>query len=284
MDLTLRRLPEAIEAAGRLDGPADVVMKAVGKAIPAGPLKDALSGTWLGHPVHPMLTDLPIGFWTSAWVLDLVGGKRSAKAARTLVGLGILSAVPTALSGASDFADTAAPEKRVGIVHAAVNTLALVAYVISYGHRVRGRRGKGVLWGFVGAGFATLGGHLGGHLVNALGIGVDNTAFDAGPEEWTAAGPASALDEGKPVAVQAGGVDVLVVREGDRLLALADRCTHRGGPLHEGKVVVGCIECPWHQSRFRLTDGEVEQGPATQPQPVYEARVVGDDLEVRRRA
>ena len=283
MDLTLRKFPEAIEAAERLDPPADAVMAAIGKVVPNGPLKDALSGVWLGHPLHPMLTDLPIGFWTSAWVLDLVGGKRSAGAARTLVGLGILSAVPTALSGASDFADTAAPEKRVGIVHATANTLALACYVVSYAHRVRGRRAKGVLWGFVGAGFATIGGHLGGHLISALGIGVDTTAFDPGPDNWTDAGPASVLDEGAPVAVSADGVDVLVVRDGDRLLALADRCTHRGGPLHEGKVVVGCVECPWHHSRFRLTDGKVEQGPATQAQPAFEARVLDGTLQVRRR-
>ena len=282
MDLTLRRLPEAIESAERLDAPADAVMSAISRAIPNGQLKDALSGVWLGHPVHPMLTDLPIGFWTSAWVLDLIGGKRSARAARTLVGLGILSAVPTAVSGASDFADTAAPEKRVGLVHAAANSLALACYVVSYAHRVRGRRAKGVAWGFAGAGFATIGGHLGGHLIAALGIGVDTTAFDQGPEDWTDAGPASALDDGAPVAVRADGVVVLVVRDGDRLLALADRCTHRGGPLHEGRVVVGCIECPWHQSRFRLSDGEVERGPATQPQPRFEARIVDGGLEVRR--
>src|SRR4051794_37160698 len=179
MDLTLRRFPEAIESTARLDQPADAVMSVITKAIPAGPLKDALSGTWLGHPVHPMLTDLPIGFWTSAWVLDLIGGKRSANAARTLVGLGIHSAVPTAVTGASDFGDTGAPEKRVGIVHAVANTLALACYVVSYVERRRARRARGVLWGFAGAGFATVGGHLGGHLINALGIGVDNTAFDA---------------------------------------------------------------------------------------------------------
>ena len=282
--MRLRRVPEAIERLEALDSVAGPVGDAVGKAVPAGPVKDLLSGTVLGHALHPLLTDLPIGFWTSAWVLDLVGGKRSAKAARTLVGLGILSAVPTALSGASDFADTAAPEKRVGLVHATANSLALACYVVSYAQRVRGRRAKGVLWGFVGAGFATIGGHLGGHLVAALGIGVDNTAFDSGPDEWTPAGPADVLDEGKPVAVRADGVDVLVVRDGDRLLALADRCSHRGGPLHEGRIVVGCVECPWHQSRFRLTDGEVEQGPATQPQPRFEARVVDGNLEVRRRS
>ena len=279
--MQLRRLPDTIETAAFLDGPADALMGAVSRAIPGGAVKDLLSGTWLGHPLHPALTDLPIGFWTSAWMLDLVGGKRSADAARMLVGLGIASAIPTAVTGASDWADTAAPEKRVGLVHAAANSIALACYVVSFVHRVRGRRAKGVLWGWFGAGAATVGGALGGHLVDALGIGVDNTVFDQGPREWTPAGSAMDLVEGEPALVSAGGVDVLIVQEGDRLLAIADRCTHRGGPLHEGTLELGCIECPWHQSRFRLEDGEVEQGPATMPQPRYEARIVDGVVEVR---
>lgn len=281
--MQLRRIPDAVESAAFLDAPADALMGAVSRAIPAGPVKDALSGTWLGHALHPALTDLPIGFWTSAWMLDLVGGKRSANAARMLVGLGIASAVPTAVTGASDWADTAGPDKRVGLVHATANSIALACYVVSFVHRVRGRRAKGVLWGWYGAAAATVGGALGGHLVQALGIGVDHTAYDDGPGDWTAAGPARDLVEGQPIRTSADGVDVVIVQEGDRLLALADRCTHRGGPLHEGEVVVGCVECPWHGSRFRLEDGEVEQGPAVRPQPRYEARLVDGVVEVRRR-
>ena len=279
--MQLRRFPDAVESASFLDGPADALMGVVSDAIPAGPVKDALSGTWLGHALHPVLTDLPIGFWTSAWMLDLIGGKRSANAARMLVGLGIASAVPTAITGASDWADTAAPEKRVGLVHAAANSIALACYVVSFVHRVRGRRAKGVLWGWFGAGAATVGGALGGHLVQSLGIGVDNTVFEHAPKGWTPAGSAQALVQGEPVVMSADGVDVVIVQEGDRLLALADRCSHRGGPLHEGDVVLGCLECPWHQSRFRLEDGEVAQGPAVHPQPRYEARVVDGVVEVR---
>ena len=279
--MQLRRLPDAVESATFLDGPADALMGAVSNAIPAGPVKDALSGTWLGHALHPVLTDLPIGFWTSAWMLDLIGGKRSANAARMLVGLGIASAVPTAITGASDWADTAGAEKRVGLVHATANSIALACYVVSFVHRARGRRAKGVLWGWFGAGAATAGGALGGHLVQALGIGVDNTAFEHQPTSWTPAGSALDLVEGEPALVSADGVDVVIVQEGDRLLALADRCSHRGGPLHEGDVVLGCIECPWHQSRFRLEDGEIAQGPAVHPQPRYEARIVDGVVEVR---
>jgi nitrite reductase/ring-hydroxylating ferredoxin subunit len=279
--MKLRRFPEAVESATVLDAPAKALAGVVTSAIPAGPVKDALSGTWLGHALHPLLTDLPIGFWTSAWMLDIVGGKRSATAARTLVGLGILSAVPTAVTGASDWGDTMGEERRVGLVHAAANTVALTAYVVSYVERRRGRRGKGILWGWIGAGAATVGGHLGGHLIAGRGVGVDHTAFDDGPTEWTAAGSALDLREGRPVAVRADGVDVLVVQEGDRLLALADRCTHRGAPLHEGRIEGGCIVCPWHDSAFRLADGEIERGPAALPQPRYEARIREGVVEVR---
>ena len=280
--MRLRRLPEAIESAAFLDRPAGAVAGNISKNLPPGPRKDALSGTWLGHALHPLLTDLPIGFWTSAWVLDHVGGTRAAPAARTLVGLGVLSAVPTAITGASDYADTEGKERRVGLVHAVANTTALACYSVSYVQRRRGRRGKGILWCWIGAAAATAGGHLGGHLIAGRGVGVDHTAFDEGPAEWTPAGAATDLVEGRPVLVRVDGIGVLVRQEGDRLLALADRCTHRGGPLHEGRVEGGCVVCPWHDSAFRLEDGEVERGPAARPQPRYEARLRGGVLEVRR--
>jgi nitrite reductase/ring-hydroxylating ferredoxin subunit len=192
-----------------------------------------------------------------------------------------LAAVPTAIAGASDWADTNEREKRVGLVHAAANTVALACYIASYVERRRGRRLKGVAWGWAGAGAATVGGYLGGHLVAALGIGVDNTAFEAGPDDWTDAGIATDVGA-SPVAVDAEGVKVFVVRSGGRLHALSDRCTHRGGPLHEGELDGDCIECPWHQSRFRVEDGDVVRGPATLPQPRYEARERNGRLEVRR--
>ena len=278
----LRRLPEEIEGLSFLDPPGDALADVVSKLVPPGRFKDALSGTWLGHAVHPLLTDLPIGFWTSAWMLDIVGGKRSAAAARKLVGLGILSAVPTAATGASDWADTTGGERRVGLVHAGANSVALAAFVTSYLHRRKGNRAKGILWGTVGAAAATVGGHLGGHLIEALGVGVDNTVFETGPEDWLDVGAAAEVVDGRPHLVDAGGVPVLVVREGARLLAIADRCTHRGGPLHESEVAGGCVTCPWHGSVFRLSDGEVERGPAALPQPRYEARDRHGRLEVRR--
>jgi uncharacterized membrane protein len=174
----LRRTSELLEDAEGLDAPAEALSGAVGAAVGTGPVKDALSGTWLGHALHPMLTDLPIGFWTSAWVLDIIGGKASDDAARKLVGYGVLSALPTAASGLSDWSDTDGGAKRVGLVHATANSIALACYSASWLARRRGRRGSGIAWGMAGATAATVGGYLGGHLVNVLGVGVENRVFD----------------------------------------------------------------------------------------------------------
>jgi len=278
--MRLRRVPEVIEGLSFLDPPSNAIGRFVSKTVPPGRVKDLLSGTWLGHALHPLLTDLPIGFWTSAWMLDLFGGRATDDAARKLVGLGILSAVPTAATGASDWSDTTGGERRVGLVHAAANSAALVAFTASYLHRRRGNRGKGVAWGWAGAALATVGGHLGGHLIQALGVGVDNTVFEVGPQDWLDVGPAMEAAEGMPHLLDAAGVPVLVVRQGPSLLAIANRCTHRSGPLHEGAVDGGCVTCPWHGSVFRLEDGEVQRGPAALPQPKYQVRERDGRIEV----
>ena len=156
MDLNVgRRIPDLVEDAKGLDKPAEHLAGAVSAAIPAGPVKDLLSGTFLGHPLHPLLTDLPIGFWTSAWVLDLVGGKGGRRAAQQLVGLGVVSALPTAAAGLSDWSDTTGAPRRVGLVHAAANSIALLSYALSWRARRKGSHWTGVAWGMVGAAAAT---------------------------------------------------------------------------------------------------------------------------------
>jgi len=270
MDLNVvRRASDLVEQAKGLDKPAEHIAGAVSAAIPAGIVKNTLSGTFLGHPLHPVLTDLPIGFWTSAWVLDLIGGRRGRPAAQQLVGLGVLSALPTIAAGLSDWADTVGRPRRVGLVHAAANTVALATYAMSWRARRRGSHLAGVAWGMVGAAAATAGGALGGHLSFALGVGVDNTAFEKATSEWTAP------DE-----------EVLVHHDPatGAVHAVANTCTHRGGPLREGEIADGCVTCPWHGSRFRLEDGEVVRGPAVRPQPAYETRVGPNGVEVRRRS
>jgi nitrite reductase/ring-hydroxylating ferredoxin subunit/uncharacterized membrane protein len=281
--MKLRSFPEALQRTDALDGPAATLRDVITKLTEPGVVKDALSGTWLGHPLHPMLTDLPIGFWSNAFIFDLLPTKSARRAADTMVALGIAAAIPAALTGASDFGDTDEEERRVGIVHAAANITATLLYTASLYARLRGRRTRGVALGMAGATAATVGGYLGGHLVSALGVGVDNTAFEDGPDEWTVVLDETELDEDKPVLAMAGKVGVVLVRRDDRVLALSDTCTHRGGPLHEGRVEGNCIECPWHASRFALSDGEIVRGPATLPQPRYEARIsAAGKVEIRK--
>jgi uncharacterized membrane protein len=156
------RLISGLEHSTALDPPQRVLAD-LRAAIPSD-LQEELAGRRLGHPLHPLLTDLPIGFWTSAWVLDLVGGKRSAPAAQMLVGLGVVTAVPTAASGLVDWADMTRGKRRAAVVHLAANASATAVYAASYLARRRGERGRGIWLGMVASGLATVGGYLGGHL------------------------------------------------------------------------------------------------------------------------
>lgn len=278
------RAAKAIENAAILDRPAGAIAGAVGKVLQPGRVKDALSGTPLGHPAHPALIAVPIGSWLAASWLDLVGGRASRDAARKLVALGVVAAVPTALTGASDWSDTSGAERRVGLVHAFANSAGLSLYVASWRARAQGRQAKGAGLALAGAGVVGFGGWLGGHLAYALGVGVDTTAFTGAPSDWTDVAAEADLVEGQPQAATVGVVPLVLLRQGARIFALNDRCTHRGGPLHEGKVVDDCIECPWHGSRFRLTNGDIVRGPATTSQQAFEVRVDAGRVHVRRSA
>jgi nitrite reductase/ring-hydroxylating ferredoxin subunit/uncharacterized membrane protein len=254
-----------------------------GKTVRPGPLKDALSGTWQGHPAHPMLTDIPIGAWTSAFFLDVLGGEARHRAADSLIGVGVLAALPTAVTGLSELTDSNQDEETVviGTAHAAGNITAVSLYALAYVLRRRGARKVGGLLSLAGAGMATASGFLGGHLSFRRGLGVDQTVFDTPIRRWTAVMDAAELPEGEARKVTVSGVDVLVFRRGARVLALANRCTHRGGPLHKGRIEGTEVRCPWHHSTFSLEDGGIIQGPATAPQPVFEARIENGKLEVR---
>ncbi len=281
---TLHRLAERIGALEQLDGGAERVSAAIRGALGSGAVKDALSGTWLGHPVHPLLTDVPIGTWTSATLLDLVGGRGTEKAVDRLIGVGVAAALPTAVSGLSDWADTTLTSdrvRRIGAVHAVANTLSLALYGLSWAARKRGRRRSGVALALAGAGTLVVGGQLGGHLSYSRGVGVDQTTFEYGPEDWTRALADAALGEGESKTVDVADVTLMITRTGGRVYALRDRCGHRGGPLHQGAIEDGCVVCPWHESAFRLEDGSVAQGPATAPQPAYDVRIRDGGIEVR---
>jgi nitrite reductase/ring-hydroxylating ferredoxin subunit/uncharacterized membrane protein len=275
---------ERLAALEPLDAPAKPIAKKVRDLIPKGEVKDALSGTWLGHAVHPLLQLLPLGTWTSAVILDLIGGEDGESSADKLIGTGLLAALPTFVTGWNDYADTEAASdsvRRIGIVHAAVNGAGAVLFTGSLVARGRGDRGKGKLLALAGMGAVTAGGWLGGHLAYAEGVGVDNTAFEDYPEDWTRVADDAELADGAPRRVAVDGIPLLVVRDGGEVRVLADRCVHRGGSLSEGEVSGGCVTCPLHGSRFRLSDGSVVRGPAAYPQPALDVRVNDGAVEVR---
>ena len=275
---------ERIQAATPLDPPAKAIGKAVRDTVPRGPVKDALAGTWLGHALHPLLTDLPIGTWTSAVLLDWLGGDGAKPAADRLIALGIAFAAPTAATGWTEWADSEPGHdavRRVGIVHAAANVGAAALFGASLAARKGGARRAGKLLALAGAGALGAGGYLGGHLAYADGVGVNQTAFEEPPGDWTPALRASELPEGEGRYAEVAGVGVLVARHEDEVYAISNRCSHRGGPLDEGELADGCVTCPLHGSIFRLSDGAVRQGPAQYPQPVWEVRVRDGVVELR---
>lgn len=273
-----------IEEAEALDGIGSAVGQNV-RASVTGAAKEALSGTWLGHALHPLLTDVVVGSFTSATLLDLLGGEDSEGAAQTLIGIGIAAYLPTALSGASDWADSEATDPRVrrtGLVHAGSNAVALALYMASLRARRRGSRGLGRALGALGATVLGAGGYLGGHLTYATGVGADQTIFDAGPPEWTDAIDAAALQPGQLTRAVADDTPLVLLQEGERVYALHDRCSHRGCSLSEGELEGDEIVCACHGSRFDRRDGSLRQGPATAPQPAFETRIRDGRVEVRR--
>ncbi len=270
-----RDLTDKLEGLEVLDGLSDRLAGAVNSAV--APVKTLLSGTWLDHPLHPALVSTPLGCWSGAVILDLLGGEAGYAAVRPMVALGTLAALPAAITGLSDWADSYGPERRVGLVHAAVNLTGLTLFALSLGNGRRARRLR--LLGLVAVG---TGGYLGGHLTYARGLGVDHQILVDRPTEWTDALDAESLAEATPTLAETGGARVLLYRRGSQIYALSDVCPHAAGPLHEGKVDDDlCVTCPWHGSRFRLSDGRAVHGPASAPAVVYEARVRDGRVEVR---
>jgi nitrite reductase/ring-hydroxylating ferredoxin subunit len=280
----LEPLIDAAEGAAVLDAPGKAIGKQV-RSLVKQPLKDALSGTWLGHALHPLLTDVVVGTFLSATVLDLVGGDEDGRAGARLIGVGMAAYAPTALTGVNDWADTEPVSdaiRRTGLVHAAANTTALAFYAASLAARRNGARGRARALSLIGGTALMTAGLFGGHMSFTQGVGPDQTVFDPGPDEWTAV--AGDIPEGTPTRVVADETPVLILREGETYYALHDRCSHRGCSLSDGSVEGDAIVCGCHGSRFDRRDGSVLQGPATAPQPAFDVRVRDERVEVRLRA
>lgn len=248
-------------------------------------LEDALHGVPAGHPVHPVLVQIPVGTWTSAALLDALPG--TARTSRMLVGVGLVAAAPAILTGWADWARTGRRQQRVGIVHAASNEIGWLIYVLSYADRRWGSEPRGRVLGWLGFGLIGVGGYLGGHLGYRQAVGANHaqavlTRFPAG---WQPLGPLADLPEEAPVRRDVAGEALFVLRRGGRVDVLADVSTHLGEPLSDG-----VLSDPGHGrasvtttagSEFEIATGEVVHGPATAPAIRFESRVVGDLVEVR---
>jgi nitrite reductase/ring-hydroxylating ferredoxin subunit/uncharacterized membrane protein len=249
-------------------------------------LHDALDGTWLGVPLHPVLTDVPVGAWTAALGLDtlsvLTGSRAVDNAADGALAVGIAGAVPAAATGTSDWRDLIGEERRIANVHALLNVVGLSLSIASLVQRTRGRRRAGRALSAFGLAFSGTAAHLGGELSFGRGVRVNQNYGAARPVEFTPVLDEAELSGDAMKIAVLDGTPVLVTRSAaGGICAIASTCSHAGGPLAEGSREGDIVTCPWHGSRFDVCSGRVLEGPAVFPQPRYEARVAGGKIELR---
>jgi nitrite reductase/ring-hydroxylating ferredoxin subunit len=257
------------------------------QSIPA--VRDLLIGRWLGHPLHAVLTDAPIGILFLVIVFDVIDDPGAATL--TLV-VGILAMLGAALAGFADYADTDGKARERATLHSSLMLLALLGYLISLAFRLGSgpaASAAGVWLSILSFLILSAAAYVGGDVVYLLGNMVSRHAFRGPGTKWIALEPAETdgggIPEGRPVKAKLGSNQLVLVRQGERILALHDTCAHAGGPLSEGKVIDGVIECPWHFSRYQLADGHVVRGPSVYDQPAYEVRRrEGGGWEARRQA
>jgi len=268
------------------------IQKALDKALYANgnpaaqKARNFLNGTWLGEPLHVVVKDVPIGAWTVAMVFDaleMINSRHEfAVAADTSIMIGLAGAAGAAITGVTDWSDVDPPARRLGLIHGLLNIGATALFATSLILRKKKARSQGRGFGVLGYAVMSYAAHLGGKLVYEHRVGVDRTAGETFPENFTAVLPESKLPADTPTRAIYQGVPILLVRRGERLFAMAETCSHFSGPLSEGKLDGDSIVCPYHASRFALEDGRVLNGPAVHPQPCLEVRARNGQIEVRR--
>jgi len=286
------RIFGTVERQEWLDRVGDPLEAALKKTFDAGgpvgkKAGDFLHGTWFGHPLHAALTDVPVGAWTTALVLDVLDDTISRRrgystAARHALAVGIGGAVAAAVTGLADFQHLSARQRRIGLTHAMLNTSALVLMTSSYMARRRGNIDTGKALTRLGWAVMAMAAHFGGHLVYQQRVGVTKADERGRPGEFVPVLPVGELREDDPRRVIVDDVRVVLIRHAERIYALGEECSHMGGPLAEGQIVGDSIKCPWHGSHFALADGRVEQGPAIHAQPCFEIRIREGQIELRR--
>jgi nitrite reductase/ring-hydroxylating ferredoxin subunit/uncharacterized membrane protein len=271
------RIAEGVEHAAALDAPAQAIARTVRRLVPRGWVRDLLHGVPLGHPAHPPLTDVPIGCWLSAAVLDVAPG--TERASRALVATGLAAAVPAALTGLTDWSALHKEQQRVGLVHAMCTASSSALQFASLVARVRGHHGSGKVLSLAGLTALSAGAYFGGHLAFRQAAGASHAQSVAHLTSlgWHDLCSIRDLPNGWPVHRSLGYISLFVLRKEDQVHVLADQCSHLAGPLHQGRMVEldgeTCVVCPWHESTFRVRDGSVAHGPATGRQPYFETRI-----------
>ncbi len=254
------------------------------KSPVAQEVRNALHGIWLGHPLHPVLTDVPLGAWTVSTAFDLyelsTNDETFSRGADAAVGIGLIGAGAAAVAGLNDWQFTSGKPKRVGALHAILNVAATLCYLGSWWQRRNGERRGGILTGLAGFVLTSAGAYLGGHLVFKEKIGVNHAPQEL-PAKFIPVMDEADLPEGKLTKAEVKEIPIVLLRRGARVFALADKCSHLGGPLSEGKLEGMCVRCPWHGSLFSLEDGSAIEGPTAFSQPCFETRVRSGKIEVR---
>lgn len=279
-----------VEAMPALDKIADAVQPKVRSAVEASgtTARNVLDGTPMELPLHPALTDVPIGAWTAAVTfdaLDIVTGSRAMRtAADASLALGVAGGFAAAATGLSDWRHLSSEARRMGVAHGLLNATGLLLSIASLLLRAAGRRNAGRLAFLAGFSISGAAAHLGGELSYKHGLRVNRNAFEeTGPEEFTRVLSEGDLAPGamRGVTVENGARILLSRSSGGEIHAISNVCGHMGGPLAEGSREGDTVICPWHDSRFDLCTGRVIDGPAIFPQPRYETRVRGGWIEVR---
>lgn len=253
---------------------------------PKRTLKDVLNGTWFGHSLHPALTDVPLGAWSATLLLDLVwlGNQKEdvARSADLSLLLGLLGATGAAVTGVTDWSDLDGTDRRVGLLHGLLNGSITLTYLTSWILRRTGRRRAGLALSTAGYLTSLFSAYLGGELSFAKGIGVNHVAWEGGSDDFVAVIREQDLPEGKLTRVDVAGIPAVLWKQGKTIYAIGATCSHLAGPLDEGTIENGVVQCPWHGSRFCMKDGHVVNGPAVYAQPTFAVRVRDGNVELRR--
>ncbi len=278
-----------VDALPFLDRIADDVQPKVQEAVEAGgtTARNVLDGVWFEAPLHPALTDVPIGSWTAAAVFDGLDAATDSRAMRNAadssLAFGILGALGAAITGLSDWRYLSGGSRRMGVAHGLLNTIGLLLSVVSLVLRATGRRNAGRLAFLAGYSVSGTAAHLGGELSYNYGLRVNRNVFQgSGPDEFVPVLDEEELPQGDMRRVEADGVGILLSRTSSgEVCAISSVCGHFGGPLEQGEREGDTVICPWHNSRFDLRNGQVIDGPAVFPQSRYETRVRDGKIEVK---